>query len=155
MELSGECRIQATRDIVWEALRNPSILQKCIPGCEHIAQLTDTEFEAIVRLSVGPVKARFKGNVILTELNPPRGYKISGEGKGGVAGFVRGSANVSLQDDSHASTLLIYQVQAAVGGKLAQLGNRLILSTAKRLSDQFFDKLRAELTPECVEAPSE
>ncbi|SDR18566.1 carbon monoxide dehydrogenase subunit G [Pseudovibrio sp. Tun.PSC04-5.I4] len=144
MEMSGEQLISASREKVWEALNDPELLKKCIPGCDSLEKISDTEMTATVTAKVGPVKAKFKGEVTLSDLNPPNSYKISGEGKGGVAGFAKGSADVTLSESGD-GTLLNYQVNAKVGGKLAQLGNRLIDSTAKKLAGEFFSNLNTEL----------
>lgn len=139
MDLNGENIIPASRQKVWEALNNIEILKNCIPGCESITQVSETELEARVIAKVGPVKAKFNGHVTLSELDPPNGYKISGEGKGGVAGFAKGSATVVLSEYTE-GTILRYSVNASVGGKLAQIGNRLIEATAKKMAEQFFQK---------------
>jgi carbon monoxide dehydrogenase subunit G len=137
MDMKGEYRIPAARRAVWEALNDVEVLKAAIPGCETINRLSPTEIEATVVAKVGPVKASFKGLVTLSDIDPPNGYTISGEGKGGVAGFAKGGAKVRLADDP-AGTLLSYDVTASVGGKLAQIGARLIDSTAKKLADDFF-----------------
>src|SRR6266568_786568 len=137
MEMTGERRIPAPRQTVWERLNDPETLKACIPGCESIEKVSDTEFTAKVTAKVGPVKATFNGKVTLTDLNPPAGYTITGEGTGGVAGFAKGSATVALEEDG-AETVLRYGVQAQVGGKLAQIGSRLIDATARKMSDEFF-----------------
>jgi hypothetical protein len=139
MELKGEKRIAASREKVYEALNDPEVLKQSIPGCQSLTKKSDTEFEAAVGIKIGPVKANFKGEVELSDLNPPENYTISGEGKGGTAGHARGSAKVNLVEDGD-GTILKYDVNAAVGGKLAQLGARLIDSTAKKLAQQFFTK---------------
>lgn len=144
MDMSGEKRINAPRAIVWAALNDPEALKASIPGCESVDKKSDTEFAAKVGLSIGPVKAKFAGEVTLTDLDPPNGYKLSGQGSGGVAGFGKGEARVSLRDDGTA-TIISYQVHASVGGKLAQVGQRLIDSTAKKLADQFFAKFTAHV----------
>ena len=138
MELTGERRINAPRQRVWDALNDPEVLKGSIPGCQEIEKTSDTDFTAVVMVKVGPVKAKFKGDVALSDIDPPNGYKISGSGKGGAAGFGKGEATVTLKEDGDA-TILVYTVHASVGGKLAQIGNRLIESTAKKLSDEFFD----------------
>ena len=140
MELQGKYSLKADREQVWTALNNPTILQQCIPGCETLTKASDTNFSASVVAKVGPVKAKFTGEVELTELSPPSSYKISGEGKGGAAGFASGSADVKLEESDEGGTILSYSVNAQVGGKLAQIGSRLIDSTAKKLSREFFDK---------------
>ena len=140
MELEGKYSLKADREQVWTALNDPTILQQCIPGCETLTKASDTNFSASVVAKVGPVKAKFTGEVELTELSPPSSYKISGEGKGGAAGFASGSADVKLEESDEGGTILSYSVNAQVGGKLAQIGSRLVDSTAKKLSREFFDK---------------
>ena len=139
MELTGQQIINAPRQTVYDALNDPDILKQCIPGCEELNKTSDTQMDAVVAMKVGPVKAKFKGAVELTDLNPPESYTIVGEGKGGAAGFAKGRAEVKLTDQGN-ETLLDYAVKADVGGKLAQLGARLIDSTAKKLSGEFFEK---------------
>ena len=139
MKLSGENRIKATPQDVWRALNDPEILKQAIPGCDTLEKLDDTHFKATVTTRIGPVQAKFIGEVELTDLDPPNGYTISGKGSGGVAGNARGGAKVRLEPDG-AGTRLIYDVDAQVTGKLAQLGSRLIDSTAKMLAGQFFNK---------------
>jgi hypothetical protein len=139
MDMTGERRIPASRQLVWEGLNDPEILKQSIPGCETIEKLSDTEFTAKVRAKVGPVSANFAGKVTLSDLHPPAGYTISGEGTGGVAGFAKGGATVTLEEDG-GETVLRYTVQAQVGGKLAQIGSRLIDGTARKMADQFFSK---------------
>ena len=139
MKMTGEEIIPVPRDVVWKALNDPEILRQAIPGCEEISKNSDTDFSARVVAKIGPVKAHFNGEVQLTDLDPPNGYKISGEGKGGLAGFAKGGAVVRLEDAPE-GTKLIYDVEAHVGGKLASLGSRLIDSTAKSMATQFFDK---------------
>ena len=137
MTMTGEYQLGAPRDVVWAKLNDAEVLKSCIPGCEDLEKLSDTEFRATAKMKVGPVSARFKGKVNLTDLDPPNGYKISGEGEGGVAGFAKGGATVKLAD-SNGGTLLTYNVEAQIGGKLAQLGQRLINGSAKKLADEFF-----------------
>lgn len=137
MKMSGEYRIEAPIERVWDALNDPEILKQAIPGCDSIERLSETEMTAKVTARVGPVKARFTGNVTLSDLDPPNSYRISGEGKGGAVGFAKGGANVSLEADGDA-TILRYEVDATVGGKLAQLGSRLIDGTAKKMAGEFF-----------------
>jgi carbon monoxide dehydrogenase subunit G len=139
MDMTGEKRIAASRSAVWAALRDVNMLKQCIPGCESLEQLSDTDMAARVKLQIGPMKATFSGKVTLSELDPMNGYKISGEGTGGVAGYAKGGAVVRLVDDG-AGTLLTYEAKANVGGKIAQLGARLIDSTAKKLAGEFFEK---------------
>jgi hypothetical protein len=156
MEMSGEYRIEAPRDRVWEALNDPEILKQAIPGCDEIQRLSDTELTAKVTAKVGPVKASFSGRVTLSDLDPPNSYRISGEGKGGAAGFAKGGANVRLKADGDA-TVLKYEVDATVGGKLAQLGARLVDGTAKKMAGEFFSNF-AEVVggpaPEGASAPA-
>ncbi len=139
MEIKGEYRITAPREKVFAALNDTAILRACIPGCEELEMLSDTEMTAKVRLRIGPVSAAFGGKVTLSDLDPPNGYRITGEGQGGVAGFAKGGAVVALTEDG-ADTILKYDVDAQVGGKIAQVGARLITGTARKLSDQFFGK---------------
>lgn len=143
MELSGEHLIPARRETVWAALNDGAILKDCIPGCEELVQHSDSEMSAKVALKIGPVKAKFSGDVTLSDFNAPESYVISGKGNGGVAGFAKGGAKVRLEDRGD-DTLLIYEVEAAVGGKLAQLGQRLIKSTSEKLAAQFFDRFAGQ-----------
>ena len=142
MEIKGEYRIAASREKVFAALNDPAILQACIPGCESLDKTSDTEMTAKVKLRIGPVSASFTGKVTLSDLDPPNGYRISGEGQGGAAGFAKGGAVVTLREDA-GDTLLNYNVDAQVGGKIAQVGARLIDGTAKKLADEFFGKFAA------------
>ncbi len=156
MDMTGERRIPAPRQTVWEALNNPEVLKASIPGCESLEKLDDDQMKATAAVKVGPISARFNGKVQLTDINPPTSYRISGEGQGGVAGFAKGGANVTLADDGP-DTLLSYQVNAQVGGKLAQLGGRLIDATAKQMADAFFDRFSKQvqaMTPVAESAPA-
>lgn len=137
MDLKGEYRIPASREQVWAALNDPKVLKACIPGCETLEKTADNAFAATVAMKVGPVRAKFSGAVELSDIDPPNGYTISGEGKGGAAGFAKGGAKVSLAEDGD-ETVLSYDVEANVGGKLAQLGSRLIDGTARKMADDFF-----------------
>ena len=139
MDMTGTRHIAARRTEVWAALNDPNILRQCIPGCESLEMQSPTDMTARVKVQIGPVKATFNGKVKLTDLDPPNSYKITGEGSGGVAGYAKGGAAVQLADEG-AGTLMTYEVKADVGGKLAQLGGRLIDSTAKKLADEFFAK---------------
>jgi carbon monoxide dehydrogenase subunit G len=143
MDMSGEYRIPASRETVWAALNDADILKQCIPGCETVDKTSDTEFTARVAIAVGPVKAKFTGKVTLADLKPPESYTISGEGQGGVAGFGKGSASVRLEAEAPAQTVLRYTAQASVGGKLAQIGTRLVDATARKLADEFFGRFAA------------
>ena len=138
MTMSGEVQLAASRDVVWEKLNDPAVLKSCIPGCEELETTEEGGFRATAKIKVGPVSARFKGKVTLSDLDPPNGYKITGEGEGGVAGFAKGGATVALADKD-GGTLLTYNVEAQIGGKLAQLGQRLINGSAKKIADEFFN----------------
>lgn len=142
MDMSGEYRIAAPREIVWASLNDPDLLRECIPGCEEVEKTSPTEFVAKVTAKVGPVKARFSGKVAMSDLDPPNGYRISGEGQGGAAGFAKGGAEVKLEADG-ADTLMRYTVNANVGGKLAQIGSRLIDATARKMAEDFFGRFAA------------
>ena len=150
MDMKGEYRIAASREKVWDALNDPEILKQCIAGCEELDKTSDTEFTARVHTRVGPVSAKFTGKVELSEIDPPNGYRISGEGQGGVAGFAKGGAAVKLAEDG-GETVLTYEANATVGGKLAQIGSRLIDATARKMADEFFGKF-AEAVGEPAEA---
>ncbi len=156
MDMTGERRIPAPRQKVWEALNNPEVLKAAIPGCESMEKLSDTELKATAAVKIGPIAARFTGKVNLLDLDPPNSYRIDGEGQGGVAGFAKGGAVVRLVDDG-AGTLLSYDVKAQVGGKIAQLGARLIDATAKQMADAFFNNFSAAVAaaePEAGAAPA-
>jgi len=156
MEMQGERRIDASRDEVWRALNDPEVLKACIPGCEELTKTSDTSFEAKVTQKVGPVKARFTGAVELADIVRAESYTLQGEGKGGAAGFAKGLARVKLADDG-GGTLLTYDVEAKVGGKLAQLGSRLIDGFARKLANDFFARFQAEIEgpPEEADATEE
>ncbi len=153
MDMSGEARIPAPREAVWKALNDPEVLKAALPGCESMEAKEDGGFEATVKAKVGPVSAKFTGEVALSDVDPPNGYTISGQGKGGAAGFAKGSAKVRLADDP-VGTLLTYEVNAQVGGKLAQIGARLIDGTAKKMAADFFERFSTEVAgaPAPVEA---
>jgi uncharacterized protein len=145
MDLTGEYRIPAPRETVWAALNNPEVLKTCIPGCEELNKTSDTEFVARVIAKIGPVKAGFGGKVTLSDIDPPNGYTISGEGQGGAAGFAKGGAKVRLEPaDGGAATVLHYTADAQIGGKLAQIGSRLVEGSAKKLADEFFAAFAAQ-----------
>jgi uncharacterized protein len=147
MEMTGEFRIPAPRQRVWEALNDPEILKQSIPGCQTLEKVSDTEFNGKVVASVGPVRATFGGKVTLSDLDPPQSYTISGEGSSGVAGFAKGGAKVDLAEDGEA-TVLHYAVRAQVGGKLAQVGSRLIDGVARKMANDFFGRFAAAVAPE-------
>ncbi len=144
MKMNGEFRVPTDRETVWRALNDPEVLKECLPGCQEIEKTSDTEMSATLVIKVGPVKATFKGGVTLSDIDPPNGYTLSGQGQGGTAGFASGEAKVRLVEEDGA-TLLQYECDAKVGGKLAQIGSRLIDSTAKKLAKQFFDSLAEKL----------
>lgn len=159
MEMTGEYRIAAPREKVWAALNNPEILREAIPGCEELKSLSPTELEAAAKTKIGPVSARFKGKVVLSNLNPPESYTLTGEGTGGAAGFAKGEAQVTLVAEG-SETILRYAVKASVGGKLAQVGQRLIDGAARKMADEFFDRFAAlaggkvePAAPEAAPAP--
>ncbi len=158
MDMSGERRISAPREKVWAALNDPAVLKAAIPGCETMEKLSDTELKATASVKIGPISAKFAGRVNLLDLDPPNGYRIEGEGQGGVAGFAKGGASVRLVADGR-DTILSYDVKANVGGKIAQLGARLIDATAKQMADAFFDRFAAqvataETSPDAAAAPA-
>jgi hypothetical protein len=149
MKMTGEQKIAAPRLQVWEALNDPDVLKQCIPGCQSLEKEDDQRFKATVAIKVGPIGARFAGAVTLSDLDPPSSYVITGEGRGGAAGFAKGGAHVTLLDDDGA-TLLTYEINADVGGRIAQLGGAIIDATAKRLAGDFFKRFG-----QIVEAPEE
>ena len=144
MKMNGEFRVPTDRETVWRALNDPEVLKECLPGCREIEKTSETEMTATLALKVGPVKATFAGGVTLSDLDPPNSYTLSGQGQGGAAGFASGEARVRLEEDGD-GTVVHYDVDAKVGGKLAQIGSRLIDSTAKKLAKQFFDSLAEKL----------
>lgn len=152
MILIGSQRIEANRETVWSALNDPDVLKDCIPGCTALDKVSDTEMKAISTLKVGPMKITFSGRVLFSDINPPHGYSIAGEGSGGVAGFVKGGAAVRLEQDEGA-TILHYEAKSDIGGKLAQLGARLIDSTAKKYTREFFEKFGATVGQLAVQNP--
>lgn len=147
MNLSGEYRLPLPRETVWAGLNDPAILKACIPGCDELVKDSETSFAAKVGLKIGPMTAKFTGKVMLSDIDPPNGYKIAGEGQGGVAGFGKGSAVVTLTEDGEGGTILRYTADSQVGGKMAQLGSRLIDATAKKLADEFFGKFVEAVVP--------
>jgi len=154
MKMTGEYVIPASQQAVWDALNDPNALKEAIPGCESVERTGDHEFESVVAAKVGPVRARFKGKIQLQDLNPPNSYTISGEGSGGAAGFAKGSAKVNLSA-ADGGTKLAYDVDATVGGKLAQIGQRLIDGTAKKMADEFFSNFAARFAEAGAEEPEE
>lgn len=144
MKMTGEFRVARAREAVWEALNDPAVLKECLPGCQEIERTSETEMTATLTIKVGPVKATFAGAVTLSDLDPPNGYTLSGQGQGGAAGFASGEARVALVEED-GETVVRYDVDAKVGGKLAQIGSRLIDSTARKLAGQFFDSLAETL----------
>lgn len=154
MEMNGERHIAAPRELVWQALNDPEALKAAIPGCESIEKLSETDLTAKLAIKIGPMAAKFSAKVKLENLNPPASYTISGEGNGGAMGFAKGGADVALEEVSPTETILRYSVKAQVGGKMAQLGARLIDSTAKQMADQFFDRFAAALAPKLADAPA-
>lgn len=151
MELNDEIFIEAPRNIVYAALNDPEVLKQCIPGCEELTKTSDTELSAKVVLKVGPVKAKFGGDVTLDPSEAPEKFSLVGEGNGGVAGYAKGGADVELTEENGGTTLR-YVAKAEIGGKLAQLGSRLVVSTAKKLSKNFFEKFDEVVTAEHAKA---
>jgi hypothetical protein len=147
MTMTGEYQLPASQQAVWEKLNDPAVLKACIPGCQELEKTGDNGFKATATIKIGPVKATFKGAVTLSDIDPPNGYKISGQGEGGVAGFAKGGAVVKLAPKD-GGTLLTYNVEAQIGGKLAQLGQRLVNGAAKKVADDFFQNF-----VKAVEAP--
>ena len=146
MTMAGEYQLPASQQTVWEKLNDPAVLKACIPGCQELNKTGDNGFQAVATIKIGPVKATFKGAVTLSDIDPPNGYKISGQGEGGVAGFAKGGAVVKLSPKD-GGTLLTYNVEAQIGGKLAQLGQRLINGAAKKIADDFFHNFVAAVSP--------
>jgi uncharacterized protein len=149
MTMNGEHELAVPPQTVWEKLNDAAILKTCIPGCEQLDKTSDTEFQAVATVKIGPVKAKFKGRVTLSDLDPPNGYKISGQGDGGVAGFAKGGATVKLTP-KNGGTLLSYNVDAQIGGKLAQLGQRLVNGAAKKIADDFFANFANAVNPKAA-----
>jgi hypothetical protein len=146
MTMNGEYQLAVPRETVWEKLNDAETLKACIPGCESLEKTSDNEMQAVATVKIGPVKAKFKGKVTLSDLDPPNGYKISGQGDGGVAGFAKGGATVKLTPKD-GGTLLGYDVEAQIGGKLAQLGQRLVNGAAKKVADDFFENFAKAVNP--------
>ncbi len=158
MDLSGEYRIPASPARVWEALNDPAVLQGCIAGCKSLERTSGNEFATVVHARVGPVSAVFKGSVVLSDLDPPRAYTLTGQGQGGSAGFAKMSARVTLDEDG-ADTLVRYSARADIGGKLASIGSRLVQTVAKKNADDFFSAFARTLggsgVPEATPVPTE
>jgi len=154
MELQGERLIPADVDRTWHALNDPDTLKACIAGCESVTRIGDNSFEAVVAVKVGPVSARFKGKLQMTNVNPPHAYTINFDGQGGAAGFGKGSADVSLSPEG-ADTRLRYSAKAQVGGKMAQIGSRLVDAAAAKITDDFFSAFEQRLRPPGEAAPAE
>lgn len=147
MEMKDEIMLNANREKVWDALNNPEVLKACIPGCESFEQSAENEFTATVVVKVGPIKAKFNSKVTLTDIVAPVSYKLVGEGQGGVAGFAKSDISVELIEQPDNTTLLKYSANANIGGKIAQLGSRMIDSTANKLAAQFFTNFDAVVCP--------
>lgn len=154
MDIAGEYRLAAPRQQVWDALHEADTLQACIPGCESLERVSDEQVRAILTAAIGPVKSRFKTTITLSELDPPARYTMHGEGKGGTAGFGRGTATVELAEDG-AQTVLTYAATLKVGGKLAQVGSRLVVGVARKISDQFFDAFAERIGADAPAAATE
>lgn len=157
MELTGEQLVPASQAEVWRGLNDPEVLKACIAGCESIEQVSATEFRIVTIAAIGPVRAKFKGKLLLADLYPPNSYSLSFDGQGGAAGFGKGTAKVSLTTQA-AGTLLSYAVKAQIGGKLAQIGSRLIDGVAKKMSDDFFIAFNQKIggaVPAAAESPAE
>ncbi|MEO0718893.1 MAG: carbon monoxide dehydrogenase subunit G [Pseudomonadota bacterium] len=155
MDLAGRYRIAASRQKVWDGLNDPEMLKQSIPGCEELNQDSPTSFSAVVVAKLGPVKAKFTGSVDLEDLNPPASYTLRGEGKGGVAGFGKGAADVQLVEEAPDVTILSYTANAQIGGKLAQIGSRLLKGSVKKLAGEFFTNFASNLGAEAEELPIE
>ena len=153
MEISGRFELVASRQRVWDALQDPAILKASIPGCDEFEKLSDTEFKAKVTAKVGPMKATFVGKVTLSDLDAPVSYTLTGEGQGGIAGFAKGSAKVTLEETQN-STLLRYTVHAMVGGKLAQMGSRVVEGTGRKRANEFFGRFAEQVCGVPAEAPA-
>lgn len=147
MQMTESQRIHAPKAKVWAALNDPDVLRRCIPGCQELEMTSPTEMTATIVIKIGPVKAKFGGKVTLMDINQPSSYRIVGEGSGGVAGFAKGGADVRLEEETPDVTILHYEAKAQIGGKLAQLGSRLIDSTARKLAASFFENLAGAIAP--------
>ena len=146
MDMTGEYHIPAPQQTVWDALNDAEVLKASVPGCETLEKVSDTEFTATVTAKVGPVRTKFNGKVTLSDIDPPNGYTIAGEGQGGAAGFAKGGAKVSLTSEN-GGTLLRYEANASVGGKMAQIGSRVVEGVAKKMADEFFTTFVEQVVP--------
>ncbi|MBC8635369.1 carbon monoxide dehydrogenase subunit G [Caballeronia sp. EK] len=155
MEFTGSQTIAATREQVWKGLNDAAVLQACVPGCEEFIGESDDEYKAVVVAKVGPVKARFKGTLVISDRDGPNGYRILGQGEGGIAGFGKMNATVTLVDADEGGTLLTYVADAQVGGKLAQIGSRLVTSVANKLAAEFFTRFNATMSAEASAAAAQ
>ena len=154
MEMTGQQLIPVTQDVTWRALNDTQMLKDCIPGCEELEQVSDTQYALVMRAKIGPVSARFKGTMTLSDLDPPHGYTMTFEGQGGVAGYAKGQANVELMPEGEA-TRLAYAVKAMIGGKIAQLGARLIDGVARKLAEDFFSAFNTRVSAASAGGPAE
>lgn len=154
MDLTGEYTIPATRQEVWDALNDTEVLKLCVPGCDEMEKVSDTEFVAKITAKIGAVRAKLKGKVVLSEIDAPNGYTMTGSGQGGVAGFAKGGAKVMLSDAPGGGTLLKYEARAELGGKLAAVGSRVIQGVAKKMADDFFGAFARHLSGEVEEVPA-
>ena len=145
LNMNGEYLLSADRYTVWAKLNDAEVLKSCIPGCEELSLIGENQFHAVAKVKIGPVNTRFKGTIQLAELDPPNSYRISGQGDGGISGFAKGGARVQLEDAEGGQTRLLYTVEAEVGGKIAQLGSRLIAGVAKKNADEFFANFAREV----------
>jgi uncharacterized protein len=154
MEMTGEQLVPASQETTWNALNDPEVLKACVPGCESIERISGNDFQVLMVARVGPVSAKFKGKLSLSDIKPPTSYSISFEGQGGAAGFAKGSANVRLSPENSA-TRLSYDVKANVGGKLAQIGSRLVDGAARKVADDFFRNFNEKLSANAVTSAAE
>ncbi|CAB3764483.1 CoxG family protein [Paraburkholderia humisilvae] len=155
MELTGEQILPLPRERVWAALNDPDILKASVPGCESFERVDDNQFQMVMAATVGPIKARFKGKMVLTDLQPPRSYSLTFEGSGGAAGFGKGGAHVDLVADSDGGTRLVYRSHAQVGGRLAQVGARLIDGVARKMAEEFFGRFKVAVLGPQDEQPND
>lgn len=151
MEMSSTRIVNAPPETIWQALNDPAILKECIPGCETLERVSDSEWRAVVAAKVGPVSARFTGRMLLADLDPPNGYTLKFEGQGGAAGFANGEAKVALTPAEPGKTALAYTAKAQIGGKLAQIGSRLIDGAAAKMADDFFARFAERMAPAVAE----